>query len=638
LIGTIIDKYEVLQKVGEGGMATVYRGRHTTLDREVAVKILHPHLSSSTRNRKRFAREARAIEQLRHDNILEIFDYSGPDAEECYIVTEFVGGHTLSELMDRVGRLPSEATAIVGIRLAEALHYAHRCSVLHRDLKPDNVMIRADGRIKLMDFGIARFLDETQVTMTGALVGSPAFMSPEQAKEGVLDARSDLFSLGTLLFYLASGHFPFSGSNPSLILKNIIEGNRPQLADLVPGLSSTLVDCVEQLLQSEPDDRYTTAMDVADVLRQALTEVGLTDHSPSWCLPVFLEDPQTYRERLHVYLMAALLPIGKQCLDDGEHLVALRLFNRLLALDEDNEEVLALVRGLHSEPKRRRPFELLGALVVILSLVAGGSVWYFNDAYESVQANVNDEPTDQMAAVAPALPIRSPDEPSLLNAPDDSSTTVAVPVTPPATIRPLPLPTSTNPTAKAPRDRPPKASLPDGPARPPIVDKNPTQPDRQIGYLEVRLREGGVGYIHIDNINTNKTTFSIDPIEVGVGKHEVMIRSERIVDMIIKDVYIAPSETVTLLPKVEFKPITVTFTERYDQTCKVTLNQTHKGDLASLNYQLTVKIDKESSSSMVFLNCGDQTSTLAINSKTPVTPVGDARLETAFPDPKPHTP
>src|SRR5689334_15311809 len=126
-------------------MATVYRGRHTTLDRDVAIKVLHPHLSSSARNRKRFAREARAIEHLRHPNILEIFDYSGLDAEECYIVTEFVQGETLSGLLWRRGRLPSEIAAIIGRDLALALASAHREGILHRDLKPDNVMLRGDG-------------------------------------------------------------------------------------------------------------------------------------------------------------------------------------------------------------------------------------------------------------------------------------------------------------------------------------------------------------------------------------------------------------------------------------------------------------------------------------------------------------
>jgi len=118
LIGTTLDKYEVLQKVGEGGMATVYRGRHCTLDRPVAIKVLHPHLSSSVRNRTRFAREVEAIERLRHENILEIFDYSGNDGHDCYLVTEFVDGETLTDLLDRRGRLPSEITAMIALRCA----------------------------------------------------------------------------------------------------------------------------------------------------------------------------------------------------------------------------------------------------------------------------------------------------------------------------------------------------------------------------------------------------------------------------------------------------------------------------------------------------------------------------------------
>ena len=208
MIGNVVEKYEVIQKIGEGGMATVYRGRHTTLGREVAIKVLHPHLSASERNRMRFAREARAIEHLEHDNILRIFDYSGSDTERCYIVTEFVDGITLQDLLNERARFPSEVTAQVGIKLAKALSYAHGLGIIHRDLKLENVMLKRDGELKLMDFGIARFLDEVNLTVTGALIGSPAYMSPEQAMERVLDHRSDLFSLGTLLFHLTTGQLP----------------------------------------------------------------------------------------------------------------------------------------------------------------------------------------------------------------------------------------------------------------------------------------------------------------------------------------------------------------------------------------------------------------------------------------------
>ncbi|MBA2320828.1 MAG: serine/threonine protein kinase, partial [Deltaproteobacteria bacterium] len=364
VIGSFLDKYEVLEKVGEGGMATVYRGRHATLNRDVAIKVLHPHLSSSTRNRKRFAREARAIEHLRHPNILEIFDYSGTDAGECYIVTEFVLGDTLSALLWRRGRLPPEVAASMALDLSRALSYAHREGILHRDLKPDNVMIRSDGTVKLMDFGIARFLDESQVTMTGALVGSPAYMSPEQAKEGKLDVRSDLFSLGTLLFQTTTGQLPFSGSNPSVILKNIVEGNRPAVVELVPAISPALADVIERLMASQREDRFDSSEAVVHALEGVLSESGIDRSLPEWSLSAYLQAPEAWEQRLEAHLRTFLLARGKSLLDAGDHLAALRLFNRLLSMDAENGEVLALVGRLHGAV---RPARRVGLLLGVAS-------------------------------------------------------------------------------------------------------------------------------------------------------------------------------------------------------------------------------------------------------------------------------
>ena len=388
MIGTTLDKYEVLQKVGEGGMATVYRGRHATLNRDVAIKVLHPHLSSSTRNRKRFAREARAIEHLHHANILEIFDYSGTDADDCYIITEFVQGETLTSLLHQRGKLPSEVAAVIGRSLATALAYAHREGILHRDLKTDNVMLRRDGTVKLMDFGIARFLDESQVTMTGALVGSPAFMSPEQARESDLDQRSDLFALGTLLFYLVTGHLPFAGSNPSLILKNVIEGNRPNVSELSPTMSARLADIIERLMATSPDDRFNSAEEVVAALDDCLREAHLDPDVDAWSLHAWMEDPDAWEMRLEAHLSEVLLEEGRRCLADGDHLAALRLFNRLLSMNEDNEEVLTLVQGLHGDPapsSRTRVYA--GALAALLLFAAGaGSLVWVGQRYQTPTA------------------------------------------------------------------------------------------------------------------------------------------------------------------------------------------------------------------------------------------------------------
>ena len=346
MIGTVLDKYEILQKVGEGGMATVYRGRHTTLGRDVAVKVLHPHLSSSQRNRLRFEREAKAIEHLDHPNIVQIFDYSGVDSEECYIVTEYIDGLTLQEFIQEIERMPSEATSVLGIKLVRALDYAHQRGIIHRDLKPENVMLRRDGELKLMDFGIARFLEDSQMTMTGALVGSPAYMSPEQAMEQRLDRRSDLFSLGTLLYYLVVGQLPFTGSNPSIILRNIIDGNHAQVLEIAPDVSPALASVIERLLQTEPDNRFQDAHDVELVLQQSLQEVGISEGDVHWGLRRLLTEPGIYTKDLEKHLKQALLDSGRERLAEGEHLVALQTLNRLLALDPGNEEVIKLINYL----------------------------------------------------------------------------------------------------------------------------------------------------------------------------------------------------------------------------------------------------------------------------------------------------
>ena len=185
-------------------------------------------------------------------------------------------------------------------------------------------MMRDDGQIKLMDFGIARFLDESQVTLTGALVGSPAFMSPEQAREDGLDTRSDLFSLGTLLFYLVTGHLPFSGSNASVILKNIIEGNRPHITELAPSMSASLADVVEQLLSVHREDRQNSARQVYEQL--------LACHARSASITPTPSDPSRYLDEPAAYSEDPLVRVaargGRGLMAAGEQLSALRLFNR----------------------------------------------------------------------------------------------------------------------------------------------------------------------------------------------------------------------------------------------------------------------------------------------------------------------
>ncbi len=595
MIGSVLDKYEVLQKVGEGGMATVYRGRHTTLGRDVAIKILHPHLSASTRNRKRFAREARAIEHLKHPNILEIHDYSGTDADECYIVTEYVTGDTLAETMNRLGKMPSEPAAMIGHDLALALDFAHRNGVLHRDLKPDNVMIRDDGTVKLMDFGIARFLDESQVTMTGALVGSPAFMSPEQAREGDLDARSDLFSLGTLLFFLVTGHLPFAGNNPSVILKNIIEGNRTSVSELAPMMSASFADIIERLLASDRNDRFNTAAEVADALAACLAEVGVDRSVPGFSLLEYLVQPEPWVRRLEDHLRASLLQGGKVARDRGDQLAALRLWNRLLSIDEANEEVLALVAGLHtvspaSEPPRGRYAILAVALAALIALgTGGGALFYW--APTSARLTPADAPPAETsvssstpAAPVEVVPVEDPPETPIDPSPSEVSQPSLVKV--PAMMRP----------PRSPLD--PSRSLPLAVAPPVPVDGGPVAVTFKVANSEVFAE------VWCDGKKVARTRGDNTAL-LTPGTWACTYKSPKIFDEAFAfevDAGAPHEESHT----VRLKPLLVRFDASCGDTCRVSIDGSGVGTVGALARSVEIG-ERPDERHRIEVTCGDHT-------------------------------
>ena len=420
MVEDVLDKYDKIAKVGEGGMATVYRGQHRTLGRTVAIKILHPHLSKNPKNRIRFEREARAIETLTCDNIPQIYDFSGAEAEHCYLITEFIDGPTLSELLEMVDTVPSELAAMVGIQLCSALICAHREGIVHRDIKPENIMVDQAGQVKLMDFGIARILDEAGVTMTGALVGSPAFMSPEQALNHDLDGRSDLFSMGTLLYLLVTGEFPFRGGNPSVVLKGIIDGVYADPVDHAPDLHPLLPRIIDRCLSTDPEQRFADAATLQAALEEVLRFSGIDPEAPhdAFCFATYFHQIQAdLHERLveagadvdglpsvwtrlhelpvaqavrllrtdeftHQLIEQLVIPThleqGRQLIAERNPTEALRALNRVLTLDEGNEEVLRLIGSLGSvdeEEPSRGSWWVYAVPVLILALVGGGLWW-----------------------------------------------------------------------------------------------------------------------------------------------------------------------------------------------------------------------------------------------------------------------
>lgn len=369
-----LGRYELIEQVGTGGMATVYRAWDSALDREVAVKLLHPHLADRAESRARFSREARAVARLSHRSIVEIYDYSGDSAAESYLVTELVHGRTLRAWQREVGFGYPEIGLLAGRALAEALAHAHGAGVIHRDLKPENVLVQEGDRpgIKLADFGIARILaSEERLTLTGALVGSPQHMAPEIVEGREADARSDLFSLGTLLYWLATGRLPFTGSNPTAVLRRLIEGTYedPRAAD--PRVSDRLAALLSRLLAVDPAERPASAVEVRGELDAILAEVGI--RQPDEALDAFLRDPPGYTASFEPLAIASLMAHADDAAATGHTARSLAALERILVLAPESRDVRLRLAAITSRTHRRRFAAAAGIAVLVAVLAVGGA-------------------------------------------------------------------------------------------------------------------------------------------------------------------------------------------------------------------------------------------------------------------------
>ncbi len=265
-------RYELHHRLGRGGMAEVYLARDQLLDRPVAVKVLFPALATEAGFVERFRREAQSAANLQHPNIVSVFDW-GEANGTYFIVMEYVEGHTLADTMRTEGRLHPDRAAEVVSDIAAALGFAHRNGVVHRDVKPGNVLITPDGAVKVADFGIARALSDTSdqnLTKTGSVMGTATYFSPEQARGAVVDPRSDLYSLGCVLYELTTGRPPFQGESAMAIAYKHVQENPVPPRQLDPELPETLEAITLKCLAKNPDNRYPTAADLRADLRRYL--------------------------------------------------------------------------------------------------------------------------------------------------------------------------------------------------------------------------------------------------------------------------------------------------------------------------------------------------------------------------------
>ncbi len=318
LIGQRLGQYEIVALLGKGGMATVYRARQLNIERDVAIKVIRSDLVENPDFIRRFKREAETLASLNHRHILKLFDY-GQQGDMAYLVMELLTGGSLADLIAQGKVAPQVASRLLD-QIASALDYAHRRGLIHRDLKPHNVLLDEESNAVLTDFGIVKLLrDATALTQSGSAIGTPAYMAPEQWRGQAVDARTDIYSLGIILYEMLAGRLPFVADTPFTMMHLHVNEPPPPLRSLNPYLPSGVEPVIAKALAKDPDQRYESASALAQAFKAALTSPAqpqrtLSEQPEPSAAPTMVESQPTRRNRRALPLIgalpAALLIIG----------------------------------------------------------------------------------------------------------------------------------------------------------------------------------------------------------------------------------------------------------------------------------------------------------------------------------------
>jgi serine/threonine-protein kinase len=566
-----LDKYELIEEIGHGGMATVYRARDPRLSREVAVKVIHKHLRENTEVATRFVAEARAAAKLRHPNIVEVYDVSNEDDAERFLVVELLRGTTLRKILQQNRDMPAEVGASIVLEICEALDHAHESGIIHRDIKPENVLVELPGDrashsgkpvsstprahssggrrrtaelgdprdssrtsdrpdadpdasgeraaadesqaltplpgdsnrpgarrsktdpgvvIKITDFGIAKILDAQGVTSTGQVLGSPAHMAPEQIEGGEVDARTDVFAVGVLMYECLVGHLPFEGKNPAQVLRKVLDGVYARAEDERKTVGGRWSRLLAEALARSSTERIATPAALGEQIRAELAAVGIDD--PKAEVAAYFDDPQAYIEDFHARLVPKLVARAEQARKKRDVRGAADDLNRAAALAPNDLTILKRITSLNSAANRRELLKKVGAIAaatLVVGAVAAGATKYLKDRQRAA-----DEAAAEPTAVAP---------------PPDPPPHVATPQAPPTAVT-GPSATATS-KAKPSVAGPPVSSVATGSVAPPAAPL--TRPVRFV------VRPGGA-QLTVDNQqlgNAFNRSFQLKP-----GPHEVV--------------------------------------------------------------------------------------------------------------------
>ena len=392
LVGTHLDRYEIDAELGRGAMGVVYRARDLKLDRTVAIKMislfgLEP--DAEQEYRKRFVVEGRAAGRLAHAGIVTVFDVREDEETKApYLVMEYIQGQSLQQLVSRENRtLPLSTTLRLIQEVAEALHFAHAQGIVHRDIKPANILVTADGHPKIADFGIAK-LNQNDVTLPGQVLGSPAFMAPEQLSDEGGDARSDLFSLGVILYYMLTGHRPFQGNSTATVCFKLVNHDPLPVSAFESKFTPELDNIVSRAIAKDPAQRYQTGMAMASDIQRLIETSGFAngDGKVDWTMR------SLKRDAIPRYISgcAEPRPTERESADQGLQ-PTVRLATDSGGATEDNKTA-------HTRRARSSWKSLLvsGLLTIVMGFVA---FWGLHRTKPEPSAPINTEPAVQQGRV-----------------------------------------------------------------------------------------------------------------------------------------------------------------------------------------------------------------------------------------------